>query len=342
MNSVRLFGPTKHYDKVMQRPRTIILWSPPKAAMPVVDAKAREPAIQDWWPVQLVYTSSLADLIVPTILLIAVGQRIVATFPRCRLWGYRVAVLVLIVYLGERLLATQPTDGSLLLHLILRGLMSFGLVLGCAWCVFPIIATCWDLVTRALSQILRFPLRMLKRVRSISWRLISAIWPKQRLSRAKRHELEQQQRDAESRRQTQARLLAEQQQRERAHQQAEMKRREDARFACQVLYDRHRSALYEKFSLKQLSNYFERYLADTLAADEVEKRAEQLKEMILNIVEGNRGPRPRFSNVGEVHDYFKQQQQSVLSSDFSKDVKDTLISDLAREEIRAIREFRKI
>ncbi|MDB5391192.1 MAG: hypothetical protein JWM11_6838 [Planctomycetaceae bacterium] len=266
-------------------------------------------------------------------ILYRVGLAVARDRPEIQSWASRTGIGVLGWFVLTHLVLHRRPDAADLLTLAIRGLVAAGMTYAIALLILPYIfgvVAVWNSF-----------------VRRIQTTVASYNLHRERLKAALKEELEQMARQREwirtaPERDEAQRLAQEKSDSDQRQKQMASKRREDARFACHVFYDRHRSELHEKFSSKKLRNYFERYLADTLAAEEVETRAEQLKEMLLNIVEANRGPKPRFSNVGEIHDHFKQQQQSVLSSDFSKDVKDTLISDLAREEIRAIRELRKL
>jgi len=118
------------------------------------------------------------------------------------------------------------------------------------------------------------------------------------------------------------------------------KRREDAKFACRMIYDRHRTTLTNKFTPEQLQDYFAEFLTDEHDVRQVEDRAERLKELLLELIDGDGGNR-RFKSLADVCEFYRQERAAIDTLDLPDDVKDSLRADLAREEARTMREVRQ-
>lgn len=118
------------------------------------------------------------------------------------------------------------------------------------------------------------------------------------------------------------------------------KRRDNARFACQMIYDRHRTTLASKFMPQQLQDYFAEFLTDDHDVRQVEDRAQRLKELLLELIEDSGGNR-KFKSLADVCEFYRQEREAIDALDLPEDIKDSLRADLAREEARAMREVRQ-
>lgn len=119
------------------------------------------------------------------------------------------------------------------------------------------------------------------------------------------------------------------------------RKRMDIRFACESLYDRHRNLLLEKFPEARLSDYLKNYLGDDQPLPAVEQRAAQLQSMLQEFVDQDGSRRPRFKSVAEIREHFYQERLRVDDSEMDQDLKETVLSDLARDEELAIRDFQQ-
>ncbi len=138
------------------------------------------------------------------------------------------------------------------------------------------------------------------------------------------------------------RLVADAEQRDADLQRQDERRiRESIRFACQTLYDRHRLALRDRLPPDQLQEYFDRYLSEACPVCELEGRAEQLKELILEVVKSNGSRRTRHRSLDELLDAYRREEESLLLLDIDDDARASLMADLARERDQSIREMRQ-
>ncbi len=268
------------------------------------------------------------------LILLFIGERVIAVEPRLRLWTHRAALTVFFLYVGCKVWLVRPTDGVEVVGVLLRGLLAASWCLAISLISLPVGLWSWRHSVGALVQ------SVLKRI-----------------GKARRARTDRRQRiaDAERRRQLQAedeRLApdrerqqqeAEQRSRAEAAQRiADQRRREGVRLDCQLLYDRNRSVLRDKLTAKQLRDYFERYLADGFTAEEVERRGQELKAMISAVVESVGRKKGQFDSLKSLREYYRGERDSIETSDFADEIKGSLLSDLAHEEERAIRAFRQI
>lgn len=121
--------------------------------------------------------------------------------------------------------------------------------------------------------------------------------------------------------------------------QGDQNRRDNSRFACQLLYDQHAHRLQNLLPRERLSDYFEQHLSDTFPAEIVEIRAEQLKEMILLFLEQGDGNHQKFSSLNEIAEYFQKQKEEIESLQYDEQTQQTMLSSLNEQEDRTIREF---
>lgn len=120
------------------------------------------------------------------------------------------------------------------------------------------------------------------------------------------------------------------------------RRRRDARFTCERFYDRYRAQLTDKFPPSRLEEYFKRYLGDNHTADEVERRAEELRATLQDLVEDDQSNGQKHRSIIDLRKSFQQERQRIIDDEqMDNDLKETLLADMAREEELSIREFRQ-
>lgn len=83
------------------------------------------------------------DLVL-TIVLCAIAHMIgnwaIEANPNCRAWGFRIAALAFICYVGFRYLEEMPEENGLIVAMVVRGLLVGWLVLGLSWVVLKLAA----------------------------------------------------------------------------------------------------------------------------------------------------------------------------------------------------------
>lgn len=124
-----------------------------------------------------------------------------------------------------------------------------------------------------------------------------------------------------------------------AAQKKEAQRRDDARFACQVEYDRLAPLLDGRFTSDRLKSYFERYLDESRPAEEVEERADQLKAMMEELAGSRPSRKSATESLKELRQEYSERRSAIEAAGFDEEEAAALIASLAREEERAIREF---
>ncbi|MBI1312133.1 hypothetical protein GC176_12650 [bacterium] len=118
----------------------------------------------------------------------------------------------------------------------------------------------------------------------------------------------------------------------------EQKRRDDSRFDCQMHYDRLAASLRDQFSPARLQEYFDRYMSDGSSADEVEDRAAKLRDMLDELSGGGTDRSRNGATLESVRQEFQTRRQEIQSAGFDEKTEASMLSSLAREEERAIRE----
>lgn len=284
-----------------------------------LEMRPRPPADFFGDALQLIESGDLCSLISLAALLFFFGNAVLRLRPDWRSTTLRIAAFSFVVLLVFTVSKAGIQDPALLIQACIRSAVCAVLVMGLAAIFLP-------LGELLFQGIFGWPWRYFQQRR---FRRLQAAHEKWRQSQS-----EWQQQAERRERALMAPILA--------RQQTDQKRREEARFACQMLYDRYRARIETKFSPMQLQAHFEKYLPDTLSPEEVERRAAQLKELILELAESDGRNRPRFKSLIDLHEYYHRQQQAVLNSPYPEDVKQSLISDLAREEAKAIRESRQL
>lgn len=195
-----------------------------------------------------------------------------------------------------------------------------------------ILATCgWYLVVAVLVfvwlHILTVPFRWLARIRAAR-----QVRHSQRNS-AKLSEQQREQQILARREEERARQTTDGRQRD------EQKRRDDARFACQMHYDRLSADIGNQFPAGRLQEYFERYLSDSQNAAEVEDRAGKLRDM-LDELGGSRSGRKRIgASLVTIRLEYQIRREEIHAAGFDQETAAALLASLAREEEQAIREF---
>jgi len=273
--------------------------------------------------IRILSEGNFLALCIVILVLYWVGQQAVARLESARAWGWRLALATFSLYLVSAVLLHGISDAEQLASSCSHALLAGGLALGTSWIVLAISQFAW-------RELIGTPIRSIQRARE------------QRQRDAERERASERSRLAQRERET--REIEERQQKLTADEQKQIsnQRRQDARFACEWLYDRHRVSLADKFPQRRLDEYFQRYLGDNHPPEEVERRAEQLQAMLRELLDHEtNGRKPRFDSIAELNADFDRQRQDLLGSPMDGERVSNLLAYLERERERAIREFNK-
>ena len=154
-----------------------------------------------------------------------------------------------------------------------------------------------------------------------------------------RHRLEAEQQSREQANHHQADQYA--RERHEAIQKAEAsRRRDDARMRCLMLYDRHSTALSEKFPRERLQEYFSHFMSDSSPPEIVEERARTLIALIDEWVAQDRTrQRKEFRTLEELAAFFQKQRDEVDGLSYDTDIKDSFLTNINIQEEQAVRRF---
>lgn len=133
--------------------------------------------------------------------------------------------------------------------------------------------------------------------------------------------------------------LQQQQEEARLQEFSERERRENACFQSQLLYDSLTPDQKQRLPYEHFQAYLEQYLSDEKAADEVERRAQQLQAMIRELMEPTGRSDKPFSSIGNIAEHFQERRVEIDALGYDQKAKEALLALLSKEEQSAIRRF---
>ena len=121
---------------------------------------------------------------------------------------------------------------------------------------------------------------------------------------------------------------------------ADADRREEARKSCLLLYHRHHSDIVESLPWDRFNEYLTRFMNDQLDAAIVEKRGQELRDMILSFFGTSSHSRSGSqSTLVEISKEFERRRSEVQQMPCDETAREAQLAHLAIEEARAIRKF---
>lgn len=268
----------------------------------------------------------VCSLVVLAAALNFVGEWACQPQPHLRQRGVSVGVAAFVLLLAVGLIADGGTDDAVM-RLMQAGVVA-ACVAGAATIALPAVGWLYDTSIEKPTAQFRSVLRS---------------WDDQRMQ-GQRQAQEQREREEWERsrpqREQAQREAAERQRREQEQKASDQRRREAARFQVRLLYDRHAGKIKASFPRKRFDEYVTEYLSDAYPADEVEKRAEELRNMILDFFESTDDDRPQRS-LTEIRTDFAGERQLIEASDLDEDTKAAMLADLNLAEDKAIRDVRQ-
>ncbi|MEX1096267.1 MAG: hypothetical protein WED34_09475 [Planctomycetales bacterium] len=255
-------------------------------------------------------------------LVVYVAQHAVRHDPAARRAGQLVAGLVLaIVVVGA--LARGIELGAV----AGRALILCGLTLGLSWLLIPFLRAVHSRTTGVCLKSLRTAGETYRQRRTDARRRAAA-------DRARREQATawEQAAPERERQQQESEVL-------HAREQQAQQSRNDSRFRCLLFFDQHADGLAGKLSRAALDAYLATYLSDAESPECVQQRAELLCRSLGECLQSSAAANGAFGSLQELADHFGRQRDEVATTPFSADVRDTLLSTIARAQEAALREF---
>ena len=212
-------------------------------------------------------------------------------------WGYRIAATTFIAYGVYGAVAFSPTTAHALLWTAIRALLAAGLSLGLSWIS---LVACHFLVGVPAGFLERW--RRTTRQRLTEQRAIAETAESLLRRRADNERLAlQRQREQET---------AEVLDREKAD---VRRRRDDARIRCETLYHLYEPELEHRFPSSSFDQFHRTYLGDDRSAEDVEKRAQQIEELIQQHLSKVHVPEPQqaFRSMADVTAWYEKQLAQI-------------------------------
>lgn len=138
----------------------------------------------------------------------------------------------------------------------------------------------------------------------------------------------------------QNRERAEQKRQEEEKRTLEQTRRDDARKQVLLVYHRHASDVAESMPWERFTDFMNRFMSDQVDAATVEKRGEELRDMILSFFRSSPFNRsaPQ-SSLAEISEVFEKRRSEVQLMPCDEAAREAQLAHLAIEEARAIRKY---
>jgi hypothetical protein len=234
------------------------------------------------------------QLVALTALLCWIGGYMLAGRDDLLVWSHRLAGFSFCAYNAYGIWNFEPDDAGQFLGIEIRALIAAFLTQG----VFGIVLAVWGFVVRG-------PTATLER------------WQQSARAKAARERAEKER--AEKLRQEREEYERSAPERERARQAAAahaqlqaqaQKRRSDVRAQCEYFYHLYSPEIEGRFPRYKFDDFVAKYLSDSQSLDEVDAHAENLRKL-LNAHMEKLNPRPRFTTIGELTDWYADQKAEV-------------------------------
>lgn len=287
--------------------------------------------------VRMVQTGDVCSLLFLIAVFSYVGHFVVATEPELRLWGLRMAAAAFVMYVVYGAIQLGTPDANALTGVVLRALAVGGLMLGVSWILLPALAFLKRQCTRATKSA-KWKAEQRRRKRNEKRRQREAERQRKRAQKEWERSAPERERAARQAEERRRRDREQQQAREQAAQRAK-RHRDDAKFACQLLYDRLTPEQRQQFRREDFDAYFESFLTNSHTPDEIQERSNQLQAMIRDCFDPLGDKSKRFSDIKEIADTFQHRREEIESLGYDPRMKEALLMLIAKEEQTAIREL---
>lgn len=225
-----------------------------------------------------------------------------------RTWGLRLGAAAFLGFGGHEAVTRRASTADRLLPIALETLIAAGFVVAGSWMLLPV--TCW-VHEHTLGA-------LVARIRRWRW-----AWIDRARARQFKREQERKRRDTEEYDRRMApeweRQARDREQQERARAQAQ-RRRENARARVELAYNLQAPEIGERFSRELFDDFCKRYLSEERAPEDVERRAQELLDMLQgHAAKVSRGAEEK--SFAELAQEFEQQRQEIEASNLPPGMK---------------------
>lgn len=231
-------------------------------------------------------------------ILASIGQRVAAAQPRLHLLGLRLAFAAFLAYCAYAAVRFSPRSAEEFVGIALRGLLAAGLALGLSWTLLPAAAFvyCYTLgpFFGKVGEWSRAAFRS-----AAERRARCKEEEQKRLGQEEYQRLEQERERNRPLEEARARANAEAQ-----------RRRQDARVACEVLYNLHAPEIGTRFPRELFHEFLARHLGDNHPPEYVEERSRQLQEIIRAHLERVEPPKKK-RTVEELAAWYATMRETI-------------------------------
>lgn len=280
------------------------------------------------------------SLLMASLLLLFVGQHLIGARFRLQKAAATVGVVGFLAVITAEFFETGFPLADSLPGLLFQALLGGGFAFSVSTVVLPVFAILWD---TSLGLLLRW-------IRLLVQRLISTVARHLRMRRDREEQKRQSERQAviDARRRAQEAESATLRATAHERKTGDDRRRQIARFECQLLFDQHHAELLDVFPDGLLDGYFEKYMGDDVPPELVEQRGAALQSMIEGRLRRSGSSEARqFESIGEVARWFEQKREEVIASftdatdPGAEHIIDTLNTQILQQRDQAIQEFLK-
>lgn len=245
----------------------------------------------------LVYAGDRLALLFLIGLLCFIGNKMVHSQPTMETCGSRIAIGVFLLSAVLLTLEAEPVGAMELACVVLASLAAAGLILGPAWMALAVLGRMYGFYRRAADAARRAADQRRNN--------------RQEKQREKRRHLEQAQWEHQAPHREREANQAERQRLLDATKKAEEdQRREDARVACELLYDLREPDIGSRFAREKLDQFLGKYMDDGKPVEVVERWASELQLLIHQHYEVIK-PSVKFSNLAQLTAWYEQQKSQV-------------------------------
>ena len=286
--------------------------------------------------IDVVETGDALALLFAALLLLFVGQHAIEGHPRCKQAGTRFGLVAFVAWVARDLGLNGLWGAEQFAGTTFRGLGAAMLATAAAWIMLSLLDSFRAAV---LVPAFRGPASAF---RAVLQRLHTARDRRQREQEARQRQIQDERARPELERQRRCRLAEEQRQQEADRKRAEQFRRDHARFGARVVYDRYGMELNDLFPRDVFEKYLVSDLSDDHSAEDVERRADGLKQMIFDRLNLQNGKTQDDANsIKDVVLAHEEKRIELESLGLEEDLLQVLLYEIDKAEITAIREFLK-
>ena len=252
---------------------------------------------------QLIDDGSIFSLLITAFLLNWIGRIFIASERAWLRKSVFAGVIVFFLYLGRQLLRDQLYDAEMLLSSIVRGGLAGAIVCGFMCLLIPICSATWNTVVT----------RPIKGVQSLIAGFFGLFRRPVRV--APPQAVRQPQDDSDDKR-----------------------RRDAARYECQVFYDTH-PEIAQALPPERFQQYFKTYLSDRETPETVEARSKDFVERMSSMIGGEK--EKQWSTEDDIVNHFSEAMEQYRRSGlYNDDELESLQTDLRVEMHEELTKFR--